>query len=218
LYKLSREVGDEKSKSRIEFLNDGVFAIVMTLLVLEIAVPQLSHSEAQVELPRRLLELWPLLLSYVTSFMILGLFWIIHEDMFHHIKRANRIFLWLNILYLMLIAFIPFSTSLVGEYGDQQISVVIYGINIVVAAFWMNMQWWYATKDHHLVDSDLDPTIITTMSRHLLVGPITYLIAVVLSFASVQISLVMYIAIPLYYLIPARRNNPRLWFIKSGKR
>jgi uncharacterized membrane protein len=214
---MSREVGDEKSKSRIEFLNDGVFAIVMTLLVLEIAAPQLSHSEAQVELPRRLLELWPLLLSYVTSFMILGLFWITHEDMFHHIKRANRIFLWLNILYLMFIAFIPFSTSLLGEYGDQQISVVIYGINIVIAAFWMNMQWWYATKDHHLVDSDLDRTIITAISRLLLVGPITYLVAVVLSFASVQISLVIYIAIPFYYLIPARGIKPRSWFIKSGK-
>ena len=71
---MSREVGDEISKSRIETLTDGVFAIVMTLLVLEIAVPQLSHSEAANELPKRLLELWPVILSYGTSFIILGFF------------------------------------------------------------------------------------------------------------------------------------------------
>ena len=71
---MSHKVGDEISKSRIETLTDGVFAIVMTLLVLEIAVPQLSHSEEANELPKRLLELWPVILSYGTSFIILGFF------------------------------------------------------------------------------------------------------------------------------------------------
>ena len=213
---LPKEVGNERSKSRVEFLIDGVFAIVMTLLVLEIAVPQLSHSEAQLELPRRLLEMWPLLLSYVTSFMILGFFWITHEDMLHYIKRANRVFLWVTIFYLMFVAFVPFSTSLIGEYGDQQISVIIYGINVIIAGFWINVQWWYATKDRHLVDNDLDPTLITTVSRYLLVGPIAYIIAVVLSFVSIQISLVMYIAIPSYYLIPAGGNKFWFWSRKSS--
>ena len=71
---MSGEVGNDISKSRIETLTDGVFAIVMTLLVLEIAVPQLSHSEAAIELPKQLLELWPVILSYGTSFIILGFF------------------------------------------------------------------------------------------------------------------------------------------------
>jgi uncharacterized membrane protein len=212
---MSREVGNEISKSRIETLTDGVFAIVMTLLVLEIAVPPLSHSEAASELPKQLLELWPVILSYAMSFIILGFFWIYHHDQFHYIIRVNRILVWITVFYLMFIAFIPFSTALLGEYTDQQISVVIYGINIAIVAFWAYMQWWYATKDRNLVHSDLDPTFIKIMSRRSLVGPIIYLIAVALSYVSLEVSLVLYITIPVYYLVPARKDKSWLWFTRN---
>jgi uncharacterized membrane protein len=215
---LAREIGNEISKSRMETLTDGVFAIVMTLLVLEITVPQLSHSEvAEVasELPNQLLELWPVVLSYAMSFILLGFFWIYHHDQFHYIKRVNRILVWTTIFYLMIIAFIPFSTSLLGEYGDQQISVVIYGINIAMAAFVAYVQWWYAARNHRLVDSDLDPVFIKIMSRRGLVGPIIYLIAIGISFISIQISLIFYIAIPLYYLVPARKGKSWFWFTRE---
>ena len=204
---MSGEVGNEISKSRIETLTDGVFAIVMTILVLEIAVPQLSHSEAAIELPKQLLKLWPMILSYGTSFIILGFFWIAHDYQFHYIKRANRTFLWITIFYLMFIAFVPFSTSLIGEYGDQQISVIIYGINISIVGFWEFIRWQYATKDHRLVDSNLDPTFLTIMSKRFLLGPTIYLIAVAISFVSTQVSLVLFIATPLYFLISARKDK-----------
>jgi uncharacterized membrane protein len=90
----------------------------------------------------------------------------------------------------MFIALFPFSTALLGEYNDQQIAVLVYGINIAIAAFWAYLQWWYAAKDHHLVDADLDPTFITIMSRRSLIGPIIYLIAAALSFVSIYASLV----------------------------
>jgi uncharacterized membrane protein len=213
---LSREIGNEISKSRIEFLTDGLFAIVMTLLVLEITVPQLTHSEVVAgELPKRLLELWPVIYSYALSFIILGFFWINHHDQFYYIKRANRVFVWLTIFYLMSIAFVPFSTALLGEYADQQISVVVYGINIAVAGFWAAVQWWYAAKDYRLIDPDLDPTFITIMSRRSLIGIIIYLIAAALSFVSATVSLVLFIATPIYYLIPARMDKPWLWFTRK---
>jgi uncharacterized membrane protein len=212
---LSPEIGDRISRDRIGTLTDGVFAIVMTLLVLEIAVPQLSHSEAASELPKQLSELWPVILSYVTSFIILGFFWIAHDDQFHYIKRANRTLLWITIFYLMFIAFVPFSTALIGEYGDQQISVIIYGINITIVGFWIYVQWWYAAKDHRLVDSDLDPAFITIMSRRFLLGPIIYLIATAISFVSIPASLIIYIATPLYYLVPPRKDKSWFWFTKK---
>ena len=87
----------------------------------------------------------------------------------------------------MFIAFVPFSTSLIGEYGDQQISVIIYEVNISIVGFWEYIRWRYATKDHRLVDRDLDPTFITIMSRRFLLGPIIYLIAVTISFVSTQV-------------------------------
>ena len=108
---MTHEVGDRVSRDRIITLTDGVLAIVMTLLVLEIVVPELSRSEVATELPKRLLELLPDVWSYATSFIILGFFWIAHDDQFHYIKRANRTLLWLTIFYLMFIAFIPFSTG-----------------------------------------------------------------------------------------------------------
>jgi uncharacterized membrane protein len=214
--RLSREIGNEISKSRVETLTDGVFAIVMTLLVLEIAVPQLTHSEAAAgELLRQLLELWPVILSYAMSFIILGFFWINHHDQFHYIKRANHVLVWITIFHLMFVAFIPFSTALLGEYYDQQISVVVYGTNIAVAAFWASVQWWYAAKDHRLVDPDLDPTFIRIMFRRSILGIIIYLIAVALSFVSIQVSIVLFIAIPIYYLVPARKDKSWFWFTRN---
>lgn len=199
---MSSSVGDEISKRRLETLTDGVFAIVMTLLVLEIAVPQLSHSDASTNLTRELIELSPVLLSYATSFIVLGFFWIGHDNQFHFIKRVNRTFLWMTILYLMFIAFVPFSTALLGEYRDQQVSVVIYGINLFIAVCWVNVQWWYATRNRLLIDRDSDPSIIGAMSRRLLVAPVMYLIAIALSYSSLEVSIMLYIATPLYYLLP----------------
>jgi uncharacterized membrane protein len=213
---LSREIGNEISKARIETLTDGVFAIVMTLLVLEIAVPQLTHPEATTgDLLRQLLELWPVILSYAMSFIILGFFWINHHDQFHYIKRANHVFVWITIFHLMFVVFIPFSTALLGEYYDQRISVVVYGINIAVASFWASVQWSYAAKDHRLVDPDLDPTFIKITSRRSVVGIIIYLIAVALSFVSTQVSIVLFIVIPIYYLVPARKELSWLWFTRN---
>ena len=102
----------------------------------------------------------------------------------------------------MFIAFIPFCTALIGEYGDQQISVIIYGINIVIALVWTYLQWKYATKEHRLVDSDLDPKLIAKMSRRLIVGLILYPIAIAVSFLNTQVSLVLFALVPAYYLIP----------------
>ena len=212
---MSPDIEKGFSKTRLEMLTDGVFAIVMTLLVLEIAVPQLSHSEVSTELPRQLFELWPVVLSYITSFMILGFFWIANYEEFHYVKRTNRTLLWITIFYLMFIAFIPFSTALLGEYGDQRISVIIYEINLTIAAFWANVRWWYATKDHRLVESNLDLDFIKMMSRKYLVGPIMYLVAIAVSFASIETSYAIYIATPLYYLVPVRKDKSWFWFTKS---
>jgi uncharacterized membrane protein len=201
---LTHEVGDEISRDRIITLTDALLAIVMTLLVLEIAVPELSRSEAATELPKRLLELLPDVRSYAISFIILGFFWIAHDDQFHYIKRANRTLLWITVFYLLFIAFIPFSTALIGAYGDQQSSVIIYGINIIIVLFWAYLQWKYATKEHRLVDSDLDPNFIAAMSGRLIVGMILYAIAIAISFLNTQVSLILFALIPIYYFISAK--------------
>jgi uncharacterized membrane protein len=187
----------------------------MTLLVLEIAVPHLSESNVANELPQELLKLSPVIMSYVTSFIILGFLWITHHYKYFYIKRANRPLLWITVFYLMSIAFVPFSTSLLGEYGNQQISVIIYGTNIIIIGAWSNLDWGgYATRNHRLVDIDLDPAFIKIMTRRYLSAPIIYLIAVLISFASIQASVILFIIIPLFYfLVPAPKNKFR--FLKG---
>lgn len=93
---MTHEIGDHISRDRIVSLTDAVLAIVMTLLVLEIAVPEISHSEVATELPKRLLGLLPLVWGYAISFV--G--WIAHDDAFHYIKRGDRRLLWITIFYL----------------------------------------------------------------------------------------------------------------------
>jgi uncharacterized membrane protein len=199
----------------LEYLTDAVLAIVMTLLVLELTVPQLSHSEASTELTRELVELSPVFMSYATSFIILGFAWIGDIDQLHFIKRVNRTFLWITIFYLMFIALIPFSTALLGEYWDQQVSVIFYGINLFIAAFWYNVKWWYAIRNRLLIDQDSDPNIIRAITRRHLIAPIMYMIAIVVSYASLEVSIILYIATPLYFLLPILADRYLLGFAKN---
>jgi uncharacterized membrane protein len=213
---MATETGDDISKGRIETLTDGIFAIVMTILVLELVLPHIPQSEVYKELPKHLLELWPVFLSYVTSFIILGFFWMGHDKQFHYIKRVNGTLLWISIFYLMFIALIPFSTILIGEYGDQQISVLIYGVNLTIASSLNYMHWRYATINHRLVDSDLDPILIRLVARRYLIVIFMLMIAIVVSFENINASLLLYIATPLYNLVLIKKH--KLWFWSTKKR
>ena len=161
------------SKNRIEALTDGVFAVVMTLLVLDISVPQISSHyaidsvAAGTELLKRLFDLWPKILSFGISFVILAIYWVAHHRQFHYIKHSNRALIWINIMFLMATCLVPFSTSLLGEYREQQISILVYGGNSIVIASVLYVQWRYVTTSRHgrLLDENLDPIMKTTLSR-----------------------------------------------------
>jgi uncharacterized membrane protein len=145
---------------RLAALTDGVFAIVMTLLVLEIGIPEIAPSSLHAELPQRLLELWPKLLSYGISFIILGMFWYLHHLSFHYIRRSDNGLVWLNIFFLMFVALIPFSTSLFGSYVKEQLPLVIYAVNIILVSVMRFIIWTYATGKYRLVDSDISPRLV----------------------------------------------------------
>jgi len=103
------------STSRLETFSDGVFAIVITLLVLEIHVPLIAHAHVDVELLPSLLAMWPKYLSFATSFVIVGIFWIAHHQLFNLIHRVDRGFLWVNLVFLMCVSFVPFPTAVLAQ-------------------------------------------------------------------------------------------------------
>ena len=110
-----------RDRDRIVNLSDGVFAIAITLLVLDIRAPDIPQNMVSSQLPGALLSLWPKYLSYVLSFVGISAFWLIHHSIFRPIRSYDRILLYLNLLFLMVVAFLPFPTSLLGEYGDRHL-------------------------------------------------------------------------------------------------
>lgn len=152
-----RDESTAVSPHRLQALADGVFAIAMTLLVFDLGVPVATEGRG---LGRTLRDMWPEFLGYLLSFLVLGVFWLIHHMLFDSIKRYDTTLVWLNIVFLMFAAFIPFSTSLFGEYGATSITAIVYGLNMLVVFDLGWAIWFYATDRHRLVDAAVDPALI----------------------------------------------------------
>jgi uncharacterized membrane protein len=178
--------------NRIEALADGVFAIVMTLLVLELSIPVIAGSPANTELLSKLLELGPKLLIYMLSFIILGMMWAHHRFTFHCIVRSDGQLAWINIILLMFVALIPFTASLVGEYSDTQIAVLVYGTNALLILIVSLIMWLYITGKHELTDSPIDTEIATRRTFFYAMGCLAFIIGIGISFINPVISLYLY--------------------------
>ncbi|HKC74675.1 MAG TPA: TMEM175 family protein [Chloroflexota bacterium] len=188
--------------NRLEALVDGVFAVVMTLLVLDIKVP---HPANPADLLQDLSKLRSTLLSYALSFVIAGIYWVGHHNQFAYIRRTNRPLLWINILFLMCVAFIPFSAALLAAYPGQRIAVIIYGANLIVVGLVLYLHWWYATTNHRLVDADLDPHVVRLATTRILMAPVIYVVAIGLSFVpsvGTALSISIYVLVPVLYILP----------------
>lgn len=193
------------STRRMEALTDGVFAIAMTLLVLDFKVPIIPEGSTVDALPKLILGLWPNFFNYVLSFILLAIFWIVHHRQFHYIKFVDQGLLWINILGLMFIVLIPFSTSLIAQYGDVQIGALVFECNLLAIGCFSYMQWWYVTDRHHLLDRDLSAETILLNKKRNFVVPIVSLFAIGLSFLNPDWSEVPYFAIP-FIMIKYRRR------------
>lgn len=189
------------SKARVEALTDGIFATVMTVLVLTLRTPVSGLSDSA--LTSQIIGLLPNIVAYAFSFVVLGLFWVGHHNQFHYIKQTDRVFLWINIVFLLTIGFIPFSSSLIGLYPFSPTAVRVYGANLAATGIMLNSIWWYATGKHRLVDKDLDPHIISLTQRRTLVGPIVCFVGFGFSYLDPRISLVLYLLLIPFFMRPS---------------
>ena len=185
---------------RLKALADGVFAIVMTLLVLELTVPAATEVAHSGGLARVLAEMWPEFLFYGLSFLILGIFWLVHHMIFDVIERSDPTLVWLNIVYLLFAALIPFSTALYGKHSGETISATIYGANQLLVFFMGFSIWSYATGKNRLTTGDVDPALIkgTKMMGYLYF--IVLLIAIGLSFVDPLVSTIIYAAFAIIFI------------------
>jgi uncharacterized membrane protein len=183
---------------RILAFSDGVFAIVITLLVLEITVPAVTSAEL---LPA-LRELLPAIAAHVVTFALLGVYWIGHHAVFTLIKRYDRPFLWLNLLYLFFVASMPFPTALVIHYNDQLISYIIYCSVLIMAGLSANLLWHYASKNGRLLGEHVSGDAIAITNRRLMLVPIVYLLALLTAFINLNITKVFLVLAILFFVVP----------------
>jgi len=180
--------------TRLEAFADGVFAIAVTLLVLEIGIPKSGE-----EIGHAITGQWAQYFAYVLSFVTIGIMWVNHHAMLEHFSRADRRFLFLNVLFLMCIAFAPFPTALVAEHLHSTTAALVYGTSFMVTAVMFNAIWHYGRL--HLLRPDADPRAVSGITRSYLPGPLMYGGSALVAFASPVASIALYGAIACVYVL-----------------
>lgn len=188
---------------RLEALSDGVFAVAITLLVLDIAVPATTHSERH--LLDAVADQWPGLLGYVVSFSTVGALWLGHNAITDYLDRADTTILRLNLLVLLFVSFLPFPTRLVAEYvtkdDAERVAVTIYGMTLLVSVAVLSLLWRYALRSH-LIRPDANDEEISLLSKRLSPGIGGYIVLLVVGLFLPIVAVVGYFLVALYLLIP----------------
>jgi uncharacterized membrane protein len=192
------------STSRIEAFSDGVFAIVITILVLEMHVPVVQGNDISATLASSLFAMAPKFLAYVLSFVIVAIWWVKHHLLFNVLKRSDSGLLWVNCLFLLWLSFIPFPTALLGDYPNERLAVMSYGAVSTLAGVsftWMRFYAFYTAK---LVDETIEPRLLRSAMLKSVLNPIAHCIAVLLAFVDTRLSIALYAILPLTFFIPSK--------------
>ena len=197
----------QRDTSRLVAFSDAVFAITITLLVLEIRPPTDDEN-----LLHGLLALWPSYLAYAVTFLFIGQVWANHHVMFDHIRAADRVVLLLNTLLLMVVAFLPFATSVLAgalrSGHGQRTAVVFYGIAFALTALTFNAVWQYACR-HRLLSEALDPAGATAIGRRFQLALAWLATGALLGAVLPVLGVAVIAAFNAYYWLPIRGESPR---------
>ncbi len=187
--------------ARLEAFSDGVFAVAITLLVLEIKVPGFDS-----DLGVQLLRQWPSYLAFIISFAFIGIMWINHHRLFIHIRKSDDTLLILNLALMFSVCVIPFTTALLAAHlghPGARTAVVVYDSAYLGVALFFNLLWRYAaSRDGHLLGYDIDREAADKITQQYNYGPIAYMIAVALAWISIPASLLINLVLAIFFAIP----------------
>ncbi len=193
---------DRFDTESVHNLSGAVFAFAMTLLILNLVVPVIPKGAPNSALASALLTLWPHVATYVISFGLIASYWVMHRRMFTFIRAADRTFLWMNLYFLMFIAFMPFAANLMGTYPRYRVALLTYAGTALVTLLIQTAEWRYA-KVRGLVDPDLDPRWAVHLDWRLRGGIGLVLVCIGVSFFDTLVSLFTLILMPVLSLWPA---------------
>jgi len=193
---------------RIEALSDGIFAFAMTLLVINLALPDVE-TVREFGLAHVLLSQTHKFINYAVSFVVLAGFWSVHHQQFHIIEKTDNVHLWINVVGLMFVALVPFTTDVMGDWPGETTADLLFSGNILVLGVLSVVNWVYASRGRRLLDREASMERIRIGTRRSLVGPVVAAVAMVVALFAPGFSNWAYLAIPVTLALPwFRYNNP----------
>jgi uncharacterized membrane protein len=192
--------------ARLEAFSDGVLAIAITLLVLEIKVPHLVAPDDAQEALAALVSLAPKFLGYLLSFFFIAVFWVNHHRFFRLIERVDGRLLWLNILLLLALSFIPFPTAMIGEYPSNPTSLALFAVVLMLAGIAFNLMWRQA-RAQRLFHASVAPVTVSRAVTRGIIGPVAYGLAALAAFVLPATAWAIFIIVPLIYVFASRTRS-----------
>ncbi|MBD3398246.1 DUF1211 domain-containing protein [Candidatus Micrarchaeota archaeon] len=202
--KAEKKVEHWISSSRIQALADGVFAFAMTLLVLNLILPDPINLPPEAQLNQLLVEQTRAFFNYGLSFILLAIFWTVHTQQFHVIKATNSTHTWINLMILMFVVLIPFSTSVMADYPNDTVANALFAANLFIVGSAYFLNWAYATSKHRLIDKDIEERAIEIAKRRSLLTPAVSIIALVVAFIAPEYAALTFLLIPIVSVIISR--------------
>jgi uncharacterized membrane protein len=190
--------------ARIEAFSDGVMAIIITIMVLELRVPKLAEAFTRDEFWQEMAHFWPKLLTYAMSFIIVGIFWVNHHGFFHSLQKSDGKLLWYNNFMLFWLSLIPFGTAFLGEHPTSPEAIMIFASILAVSAISFPFMGYYAMFQSDLMDDSITTEMRYANLRRSWPGSVLYLIAVLVAPYSIWVSWGIFFIVPVYYFLPRR--------------
>jgi len=181
------------SRETLVAFSDGIFTIAITLLILEIRLPEIPSSEIDARFVESMVAIMPKVLGFILSFFIIAMYWLSYHRIFHFIQKTDRLLMLQNILFLFFIVLMPFSTYLIGLYGAHETVVIFYAANITVTSAILYAMWWHASGDHLLVDPDLDDDVIRYLRKRGLIPIIVFLCSMGVAIFSPLLAMILWV-------------------------
>jgi TMEM175 potassium channel family protein len=195
--------------SRLEAFSDGVFAIAITLLILEIKVPTADEVHSADGLWLALAERWPNYVGYVLSFLVIGVMWTNHHAIFEYLKRIDRALIITNLFLLMGVSFLPFPTAVLADHltnpSTRVAATAFYGATLVFTSITFNLLWWLGRRHRRFVETSMPAQGMRTITRRYAIGLVGYVVATCLAFVNVWLSLAIHFALALWNGFSERR-------------
>ena len=194
---------ESEETDRLVALSDGVIAIAITLLVLEITVPEVPAGQSTAVLPELIVDQWSDFFAYVLSFLIIGLYWSLHRRTFIYISQHDRGLVWLNLVFLLLIAFVPYGTSLFSSYPSQ-FGVMFYAAVLALTGLSLTVLWAYASRQD-LIETGLTSRAVLLQGARFLVSPLVFVLSIGVAVFDPQVAiLTWFLLLPLNAVFESR--------------